>query len=166
MKDFAQLFEALDETTKTNEKVEALVSYLEKANDKDKLWAIALLTGKRPKRSVNATKMKTWAADEAGIPYWLFEESYQVVGDMAETISLLVPNDESESLKPLSEWMSEITALKNCSEEEQQAYILSTWRMLNRRERFVFNKLIGGSFRIGVSQKTMVRALASVKNLY
>ncbi|WP_425389686.1 ATP-dependent DNA ligase [Ekhidna sp.] len=160
MKHFVDLFEKLDQTTKTNDRVSALKNYLEKASDQDKLWTVALLSGKRPKRKVNSTRMKEWAAEIAGIPLWLFEETYQVVGDMAETISLLIPNDEGVSEVSLAEWMQEIIDLGEKEEEEKKQYIVSKWKILNRKERFILNKLIGGSFRIGVSQKTMVKALA------
>ena len=158
---FAQLFEQLDQTTKTNELIAALHFYLDQVDDADKLWTIALLSGNRPKRQVNSTRMKEWVADLAGIPLWLFEETYQVVGDMAETIALLIPNNQGESVKTLTEWMKEIIDLSEKDDEEKKAFVVEHWRSLNQRERFVFNKLIGGSFRVGVSQKTMVKALAT-----
>ncbi|NQZ74982.1 MAG: ATP-dependent DNA ligase [Ekhidna sp.] len=160
MKHFVDLFESLDQTTKTNERVSSLVHYLDKVNDQDKLWTIALLSGKRPKRAVNSSHMKEWAAEIAGIPMSLFEETYHVVGDMAETISLLISNDQSLIEKSLSEWMGEVIALKGESDEVKKTFVTNVWKKVNRRERFVFNKLIGGSFRVGVSQKTMVKALA------
>ncbi len=160
MKDFALLFERLDQTTKTNERIQALVDYFTDADEGDLIWAIALLAGKRPKRRVNSTRMKEWIAELAGIPTWLFEESYQVVGDMAETISLLIPEVDSTSEKSLTDWMNEIISLGEKEEEEKKEYLIAKWQELNQRERFVFNKLIGGSFRIGVSQKTMVKALS------
>ncbi|MEM6735212.1 MAG: ATP-dependent DNA ligase [Bacteroidota bacterium] len=160
MKAFASLFETLDQTTKTNDRIQALIAYLHEANDKDKLWAIALLSGKRPKRKVNSARIKEWAAEEAGLPLWLFEESYQVVGDMAETISLILPYDDGNDKQTLSEWMESILQISDRTEEEKKAFIICSWKKLTKRERLIFNKLIGGSFRIGVSQKTMVKALA------
>ena len=157
---FASLFEALDQTTKTNDRIDALVNYLESASEKDKLWAIALLAGKRPKRKVNSTRMKEWAAEEAGLPMWLFEESYHVVGDMAETISLILPYSEGEDEQDLSAWMESILNIADATEEVKREFIINSWKKLSKRERHVFNKLIGGSFRIGVSQKTMVKALS------
>ena len=101
MKRFAQLFQQLDSTTKTSLRLEALVSYLREVPDEDKLWCIALLCGKRPTRPVNSTLMRTWAAESAGIPLWLFEESYHIVGDLGETIALLVPQEGLGIEKPL-----------------------------------------------------------------
>ncbi len=160
MKAFAALFEDLDQTTKTNERISALVNYLSIANDEDKLWSIALLAGKRPKRKVNSTRMREWAADEAGLPMWLFEESYQVVGDMAETISLILPYEDGDNDMDLTEWMRSIRDIADTSEEVKQQFVIDSWKKQSKKERLIFNKLIGGSFRIGVSQKTMVKALS------
>ncbi|MGB5980178.1 MAG: ATP-dependent DNA ligase, partial [Cyclobacteriaceae bacterium] len=99
MKQFARLFTELDQTNKTNEKVAALKSFFSEASDQDKLWTLALFTHKRPKRQVNSRLLRQWTREVAGIPEWLFDESYHVVGDLAETMSLLLPlpaheNDE------------------------------------------------------------------------
>ena len=91
MKQFAELFMNLDRTNKTNAKVELLKNYFLTASDDDKLWALTLFTGRRPSFKVNRTQVKEWAAEEAGVPMWLFQESYHSVGDLGETISLLLP---------------------------------------------------------------------------
>ncbi len=160
MKDFAQLINALDSTNKTTAKVEAMVSYLETANASDKLWFLALFTGKRPKRPVNTNLLRQWALEITRIPEWLFVESYSAVGDLGETLSLILPNAENEIDKSLTQWMSELSTLKNQSEEEKKQYVLESWNGLNHVERFIFNKLIGGSFRIGVSKKLLINAVS------
>ena len=86
MNRFAALFAALDGTTKTGAKTAALADYFRHAPDADRVWTVALLTGRRPKRAVNATELRLWAAETAGIPDWLFEESYTVVGDLADPV--------------------------------------------------------------------------------
>ena len=91
MKHFAALVMALDQTTKTNERVRALADYFDRVSDRDKLWTIAILSHRRPKRTVTTTLLRSWAAEKAGLPLWLFEESYHIVGDLAETIALLLP---------------------------------------------------------------------------
>jgi DNA ligase-1 len=96
MKRFTQLFLQLDQTTKITEKVEALVSYFQQTNDRDKVWAIGMLSHRRPKRTVNTKLLRQWAAEEAQLPLWLLEESYHVVGDLAETLSLVLPTPASE----------------------------------------------------------------------
>ncbi|HKK38698.1 MAG TPA: ATP-dependent DNA ligase [Cryomorphaceae bacterium] len=160
MKDFGELILALDATTKTNDKLDSMVSFLNSATDADKLWFVALLSGKRPKRPVKTSFLREWAAEVSGIPLWLLEESYHVVGDLAETVALILPDVTETSEKTLDDRMQDLLALKSLEEEEVKAYIVSAWAEMNKTERFVFNKLITGGFRIGVSQKLIVRALA------
>jgi DNA ligase-1 len=104
--------------------------------------------------------MRNWAAEWAGIPYWLFEESYHIVGDLAETIALIVPASGNTSTKTLTHYLEEIIALKPRTEEEKRSYLIENWKQMDYYQRFVFNKLITGGFRIGVSQKLMTRALS------
>lgn len=160
MKYFTQLFTEIDQTTKTLDKIKALVSYFDKAKDQDKLWAIALLSHRRPKRSVNATLLWQWASELSALPTWLFEESYHVVGDLAETITLMLPSPESTSDESLTYWIEFIKSLEPLTVEQKREKILWAWDHLHAAERFVFNKLITGGFRIGVSQQLMVKALA------
>ena len=96
MKFFAKLFLKLDRTNKTNDKVELLKNYFLTAADKDKIWALALFTGRRPSFKINSTQMQQWAAAEAQIPDWLFRESYNSVGDLGETISLILPQNKND----------------------------------------------------------------------
>lgn len=160
MKRFAALIKNLDSTNKTTLKVEALTEYFRTAPDKDKVWTIAILSHRRPPRPVNTTLMREWASELAKIPLWLFEESYHIVGDLAETIALVIPTSKGSSEKSLSQFLQEIIDLKPKSEEEKKEYLHQNWLELNYYERFVFTKLITGSFRIGVSQKLMTRALS------
>ena len=160
MKAFARLFTDLDQTNKTNAKVAILKSYFSEASDQDKLWTLALFTHRRPKRQVNTTLLKTWAVEMANMPEWLFQESYDVVGDLAETIALLLPPPSASHESGLSEWIDQLIAMKDMEEEDKKAFIHKTWNQLDRAERLVFNKLLTGGFRIGVSQNLIVRALA------
>jgi len=160
MKLFAELFTRLDQTTKTNQKVEALAWYFSQANDEDRLWTVAILSSRRPKRTVTTTLLRKWAAEMADIPLWLFEESYHVVGDLGEAIALSLPMPEGNSDKSLSYWVNYIKSLDGLDEDEKEKQVKSAWNRLSPTERFLFNKLILGGFRIGVSQKLMVRALA------
>lgn len=166
MKLFAELVTRLGESTKTNEKLEALVEYFSSpaASEKDKVWVIALFSGRRPRRSVSATQLATWCLELIDLPFWLFEESYHTVGDLAETIALLLPENTSASKnelsKPLHFYIGQLKALEKEEEQKRKEFIIHSWMSMNRAERFVFNKLITGGFRIGVSQKLMVNALA------
>ncbi len=165
MKEFAALIKQLDNTNKTNVKVQALADFFGQVDDADKVWTIAILSHRRPPRPVNTTLLREWAASLANIPLWLFEESYHIVGDLAETIALVVPSTEKGSGKPLNAVLEEIIALKPKSEEEKKAFLFRHWRVMDYYERFVFTKLITGSFRIGLSQKLMTRALAKATGL-
>ncbi len=164
MKQFSDLISKLDATTKTNEKLAAMVEYLNSASDSDKLWCVALLTGKRPKRPVKTALLRQWAAELVNLPLWLLEESYFVVGDLAETVSLILPKPTATNNKSLTERMEELSMLRDLEEAEVRQHIVDAWMEMQSNERFVFNKLITGGFRIGVSQKLMVRALAKHLN--
>jgi len=159
MKHFADLINALETTNKTNAKIDAIIDYLERAPDEDKVWFIALFTGKRPKRNVNTNYMKEWALEITELPFWLFQESYSSVGDLGETISLILPPPSHKIDRTLSQWMLDIVNLKDKSETEKKAFVLQSWNGLDYTERLIFNKLLGGSFRIGVSDKTLINAL-------
>ncbi|MNK48469.1 putative DNA ligase-like protein [compost metagenome] len=160
MKNFAELIKTLDSSNKTSVKVDALTEYFRNANDKDRVWTIAILSHRRPPRPVNTTLLRLWATELANIPLWLFEESYHIVGDLAETIALVIPATKEHSDKILSEYVEEMIALKKKNDNEKREYLHKNWLTLNYYERFVFTKLITGSFRIGVSQKLMTRALS------
>ncbi|MFT3824849.1 MAG: ATP-dependent DNA ligase [Chitinophagaceae bacterium] len=163
MKSFAALVTRLSMSTKTNDKLDALVDYFAHAEDKDKVWVIALFSGRRPKRTVNSTQLQTWCAELVQLPMWLLEESYHTVGDLSETIALLIPDTFSVSTivnRPLYYYAEQFIALEKAVEEEKKAFIIQSWLELNHTECFVFNKLLSGTFRVGVSQKLMVNALA------
>ena len=160
MKHFTKLFTDLDQTTKTLDKIKALVEYFETTSEQDKLWAIALLSHRRPKRTVNTNFLSQWANELAGLPEWLFFESYTVVGDLAETITLVLPSSYEPSDHSLTFWIDFIKNLEPLDIPEKKERIFWAWKHLNETERFVFNKLITGGFRIGVSQQLMVKALA------
>jgi DNA ligase-1 len=166
MKRFAALNEALDRTTSTNEKVAALAGYFSSAPPVDAAWAVWFLTGRRLKRFLPGRLLAGWAMTEAGIPDWLFEESYGSVGDLAETISLVLDGRglaEPAPEIPLSRWMEErLLPLRGRSPEEQRPEVTAWWRGLPRWETFVLNKLLTGELRVGVSQTLVERALAQV----
>jgi len=165
MKAFAQLFLSLDETNKTGEKVKVLKEYFTAVPDTDKMHMLALFTGRKPKRQINSTQVRNWAIEASSIPAWLFEESYHVVGDLAETMALLMPQSNESSSKTLTEWIAEINGLGNKTEEQKKEWLLNSWAMLDSQERFVFNKLLTGSFRVGVSQNLVIKALADISGL-
>lgn len=162
MKAFARLFAELDETNRTSEKVAAMAGYFAAVPPADAAWAVYFLSGGRPKRLIPVRRLSTWAMAEAGIPEWLFDECYDAVGDLAETIAHLLPAAEAKSELPLHRWVTErLLPLAIQREEEQRTVVLASWRELHGTERFVWNKLLTGGFRVGVSQQLVVRALAA-----
>ena len=165
MKKFASLIKTLDSTNKTNVKVQALADYFTMAGDADKVWTIAILSHRRPPRPVNTTLLRQWASDLANIPLWLFEESYHIVGDLAETIALIIPSAKSSTEKNLTRFLEEMITLKKKTDNDKKAYLYENWKTLDYYERFVFTKLITGGFRIGVSQKLMTRALSKATEI-
>jgi len=163
MKAFAELYVALDETTKTNEKVEALTRYFSRVPPADAAWAAAFLIGRRPKRLLESRKLAQWAIEESGIPDWLFGECYQAVGDFAETIALLLPPAQTSSAHPLHYWIEErLLPLRDADDAAKRASLVAAWREMDERQRFAWNKIITGEFRVGVSQSLVVRAVAAV----
>jgi DNA ligase 1 len=166
VKRFARLFTEIDETTRTNEKVEAMVRYFTAADPADAAWAVHLLSGGRPKRLIPVRRLSSWAIEVSEIPEWLFDECYEAVGDLAETMALLLPDASSSSELPLHHWIEErLLPLAVQTEAVQHDVIVRAWHELGGAERFVWNKLITGGFRVGVSQLLVIRALASVTGL-
>ena len=165
MKRFAQLFRALDESTRTNDKLAALESYLREAPPDDRMWCIALLTGRRPRRIIGPAQLRAWAAERAGLPEWLFEQSYHMVGDLAETIGLVLPPPTRPVERSLSAWIGLILAQSSGDADSKREAVLDAWDSLEGPPRFLFNKLITGGFRMGVSQGLLTRALSRVSGL-
>lgn len=162
MKNFASLFYELDQTNKTKEKISIVKEYFKRASDPDKVWAIALFTGKRPKSPFNRTLLKQWATEFGEIPFWLFEECYIRVGDLAETITLLLTKPKKTQNESLSYWISYLKEISNLDDSEKKVALFESWSSMNKIERFAFNKLITGGFRVGVSRRLLVRALSEL----
>lgn len=167
MQQFAELVFQLGTSTKTKDKLSALVTYFSTATEKDKVWVIAIFSGRRPKRIVNSTQLATYCVELINLPFWLFQESYHTVGDLAETIALLLPKNDAKknASEPLHYYIEQLKFLEKQPEEVRKLFVLDAWKEMSHTERFVFNKLITGGFRIGVSQKIMVNALAKTVNL-
>jgi len=166
MKKFAELFEAIDSSTSTKAKTAALAEYFTHAQAKDASWAAWFLTGHRPRQAVPTRRMAAWAAEAARLPLWLFEECYDAVGDLAETITLILPPPTASSDDSLSVWVEErLIPLRELGEIDQRERLESYWARLEGTQRFVFNKLITGNFRVGVSALLVVRAIAQASGI-
>ncbi|WP_186128184.1 ATP-dependent DNA ligase [Burkholderia gladioli] len=163
MKRFAALYAALDATTSTQVKLEALVAYFSAAETEDAVWASYFLAGGKPRQSVPTRLLAQCARDRAGLPDWLFEESYQAVGDLAETIAHVLPPATRASSLGLAQWIeTRVLTLRGSEPEALRERLVGYWDELDWSERFLLTKLIGGGFRVGVSRQLVVRALAAV----
>lgn len=171
MRRFATLVRTLDQTTRTNDKVTALAGYFTDAPARDAAWALWVLSGRRVRRGVGTRALREWIAELGGWPQWLVEESYGVVGDLAETLALLHPQTNSAGPAdgepwPLHRVMEErIVPLGELDEGVRRTVIEESWVAFDSWQRFVFNKLITGAFRLGVGRRLCVRGLAEATGL-
>ena len=162
MKRFSQLFEELDASTATNAKVDALKRYFDQANDADAAWAVYFLSGGKPRQVVPTGMLTELARQRAGIAPWLFDECYQAVGDLAETIAHVLPMATETSDVGLAEWVERrLLPLRELPPAQQAERIAAYWAELDATGRFLLTKLIGGGFRVGVSKLLVQRALAA-----
>jgi len=163
MKRFAELYTALDATTSTRDKLDALTTYFAAAPPEDAAWASYFLAGGKPRQAVPTRLLSEIARTRAGLPEWLFEESYQAVGDLAETIAHVLPPAARMSELGLTQWIEQrVLTLRGAAPDTLRARLVEYWDELDWSGRFLLTKLIGGGFRVGVARQLVVRALADV----
>jgi len=163
MKRFAALFAELDASTATREKQAALQRYFSTAPAADAAWAVYFLAGGKPRQTVPTRLLRALAQQASGLPEWLIEESYQTVGDLAETLALLLPPATAPVERGLAEWLTEhLLPLRGLPPEQLQPALHAQWDQLPQDQRFVYTKLITGGFRVGVSRLQVTQALAAV----
>jgi len=166
MRDFARLYAELDETTATSRKLAALQAYFSSAAPQDAAWAVYFLAGGKPRQAVPTKLLRQFAIEYSGLDDWLFDECYHAVGDLAETIALILPPPKQPSEIGLADWIElGIAPLRGAAPEAIRAAMLLYWDQLDTRERFLLTKLIGGGFRVGVSRLLVTRALSAVAGL-
>ncbi|NVZ49308.1 ATP-dependent DNA ligase [Pseudomonas sp. B6002] len=166
MKAFAELYANLDATTSSNAKLAALQTYFSHAPPADAAWAVYFLSGGRPRQLVPTRLLRDMATAASGIEPWLFEESYQSVGDLAETISLLLPESPYTSEDGLAVWLEEkLLPLRGLPPGDLTERLPALWAQLDQPSLMVCIKLITGSFRVGVSKLLVTRALAAMADL-
>ncbi|CRM50566.1 Putative DNA ligase-like protein/MT0965 [Pseudomonas sp. 31 R 17] len=166
MKAFAELYANLDATTSSNAKLAALQAYFRQAPPEDAAWAVYFLSGGRPRQLVPSRLLRDMATQAANIEPWLFEESYQSVGDLAETISLLLPESTYTSEDGLAVWLEDkLLPLRGLAPLELAERLPALWAQLDQPSLMVCIKLITGSFRVGVSKLLVTRALAAMAGL-
>ena len=162
MMHFSRLFTELDATTSTNEKVAALTRYFAAAPPRDAAWAVYFLAGGKPRQVVKTGVLTALACQVAGIAPWLFEECYESVGDLAETIARVLPQASEATDVGLAEWVEDrLLPLRGLPDAEIEGRMIVWWRELDAQGRFLLTKLVGGGFRVGVSKLLVQRALAA-----
>tara|TARA_B110000003_G_scaffold276178_1_gene321326 strand:+ start:879 stop:2534 length:1656 start_codon:yes stop_codon:yes gene_type:complete len=163
LREFSQLFHDLDESTKTNDRIDQLVKYLLEASPEDSIWVCWFLAGNRIKGAIKTSELRTFASERSGLPQWLLEECHDRVGDLAETISLLVATEGSGEILSLSEWIIKfIEPMIGMDTEERRENIFRVWDFLGEQDFLPFHKLLTGGFRMGVSKGNLCKALARV----
>ena len=166
MQAFAALYQALDASTSSLAKQAALRDYLRGAPPEDAAWAVYFLAGGKPRQLVPTKLLRAVAREAAGLPEWLFDESYEAVGDLAETIALLLPPPTQAHALGLAAWMREhLLPLRGLAPDTQAERRGAQWARLAPEERLVYFKLITGAFRVGVSRLQVTQALAAVGGL-
>ncbi len=169
---FSDLYHSLGDTTYLDEKVSILAQYLRQVSDQEFGWAVYLLQGGACRGAVKTRELRQWVAELVNMPEWLVEASYGVVGDLAETLALLIAGkfEQGGGSNPpqvfsLLEWIATITSLTKLSAEQRKFAVLDVWKQLPPRDVLVFNKLLTGGLRIGVSKGMVARALSAVAEL-
>lgn len=162
MRAFVELFNALDNTTSTKAKADALSVFFGQSPAADCAWALHLFSGGKPPYRVPSKSIRMAAAQASGYPDWLVEESYAMVGDLAETCALLAPKSQHPIQRSLSNWIDEIGHLRSLEEASRTLRIIDLWAEVADEQRFVLNKLMTGGFRVGVARGILARGLAQV----
>lgn len=167
MRRFAALYRELDRSTATLDKRAALMAYFRDAPAADAAWGLWLLSGGKLARIANTTELRQWIVEESGIPGWLVDESYAHVGDLAETLTLLLddPAEPCEDV-PLHVWIEHrLLPVAGGDHDARRAAVVEGWRCLRADERLAFNKLLTGALRVGVSQRLVQQALAELSGV-
>ena len=171
MRRFTDLFTRLDRSTATSDKRAALVDYFRDAPPEDVAWALWLLAGEKiggaKARIAGSAELRAWVAEESGTPAWLVDESYDAVGDLAETLALLLDDPlETADDAPIHAWIEQrIAPVADADPSIRRAMVVDAWRTLPFAQRFVFNKLLTGALRIGVSRGLVQQALAEASGV-
>jgi len=167
MKRFADLYRELDQSTATGDKRLALIAYFRAAPHADAAWALWLLSGGKLSRIANTRELHEWIVEESGLSSWLVEESHGHVGDLAETLALLLDDPaQAPPERSLSQWIElHLLPVANQAPELRRAAVVQGWRTLPTDQRLLFNKLLTGALRVGVSQRLVQQALAELSGI-
>ncbi|WP_284336579.1 ATP-dependent DNA ligase [Comamonas sp. NoAH] len=188
MSRFTQLYQALDQAGGNKDRVQALQSYFAQVEPSEASWAIYVLSGGKinagKNRIATTTELRAWLADLVRLPDWMVDDCYRQVGDLAETLALLVESQRSaaniatstpsrsaiwsvpQAESSLLEWIEGfLLPLVHEPPVVRQHAIQRAWIQLDVWSRFVFNKLLTGSLRVGVSKRMLQSSLAPVAGI-
>merc|ERR1712078_457106 len=102
--------------------------YFASAPAADAAWAVSFLCGRRIKRLIPSARLREWTAEAIDMPLWLVEESYSAVGDLAETVTLLLDEIETGDAGldiALHDWVEQrILPLRDLEDDERKARII------------------------------------------
>jgi DNA ligase-1 len=163
MQGFSELFHDLDGMTKTGDRIGRMIDYFKSVDPEDAGWAGWFLAGNRIKGAVRTGDLRVLASAKSGWPLWLIEESYERVGDLAETLSLLiVGNPEAKPLSLAEVVVQMLLPLVSADGVEKAERVRQAWEHLRPMDLLPFHKLLTGGFRVGVSKGNLCKALAEV----
>jgi DNA ligase-1 len=168
MKAFAELYRRLESSNATSDKRAALLDYFRSAPPADAAWGLWFLAGNKLARIASGGELRDWVAERARLPAWLVESSYHHVGDLAETAALLVedPPPAARVERPLHAWVEGVLwPVAGAAPALRRAAVMGAWAELPEAERLLFNKLITGALRVGVSKRLVQQALADLTGL-
>ena len=168
MKAFAELYRRLESSTGTSDKRAALAGYFRAAPAADAAWALWFLAGNKLARIANATELRDWIAERARLPAWLVESSYHHVGDLAEAATLLLedPPPTLRVERALRSWVEDVLwPVAGAAPAQRRAAVMDAWAELAGHERLLFNKLITGALRVGVSTRLVQQALSDISGV-
>lgn len=166
MQRFTQMYFELDATNRTSDKMRILRDYFATVPAKDAAWALLLFSGQKLMRATSTRLLRDWVSEETGYPGWLVAESYDAVGDLSETLALLLPDRGEGTKRPLHELVEQfLLPLRRLPDMARKDLIVQAWRELNMRQRFIYHKFVSGAFRVGVSRQLITRALAEMSGL-
>ena len=156
MRRFAALYAELDATASTTAKIAAMRRYFEQAPAIDAAWGLYFLLGQRLKRVIPPTRLRDWITQLTRLSPALVEDSYAHVGDLAETVALLLDArldrpSHYDDAPPLHECVALLQALASADESVQRDTVFQWWNRLPFEQCFLFTKLLTGSLRVGVS---------------
>ncbi|MEO1503881.1 MAG: cisplatin damage response ATP-dependent DNA ligase [Pseudomonadota bacterium] len=155
MTPFAQLLTSLVFTPSRNSKLRLLMRYFDKAPDPDRGWALAAIAGEMDLRAVQPSVIRGLV--EERVDPVLFRLSYDYVGDLAETVSLIWPAEPEGTSVRLSDVVDQLAA---ASRSETPALLVRLFDQLPPEERFALIKLATGGMRVGVSARLAKTALS------